>query len=57
MANRFAAGAAGLPFAVLRGYAGTDLERLTNVERIACPFTGEGLAVVAALRPDAGRRP
>src|SRR3712207_5405505 len=27
MANRFAAGAAGLPFAVLRGYKGTDLAR------------------------------
>src|SRR5690348_921511 len=25
MANRYAAGASGLPFAVLRGYAGTDL--------------------------------
>ena len=25
MANRYVAGASGLPFAVLRGYAGTDL--------------------------------
>lgn len=29
MANRYAAGAAGLPFAVLRGYGGTDLVRHT----------------------------
>jgi glutaconate CoA-transferase subunit A len=53
MANRYAAGASGLPFAVLRGYAGTDLPGHTaNVARIDCPFTGEGLTAVAALRPD-----
>src|SRR3954451_7344269 len=38
MANRYAAGAAGLPFAVLRGYLGTDLARHTNVRPINCPF-------------------
>jgi len=53
MANRYAAGASGLPFAVLRGYAGTDLVAHTaNVATIACPFTGEELTAVAALRPD-----
>jgi glutaconate CoA-transferase subunit A len=52
MANRYAAGAAGLPFAVLRGYAGTDLTARTNVATIACPFTGEQLTAVPALRPD-----
>jgi glutaconate CoA-transferase, subunit A len=52
MANRYAAGAADLPFAVLRGYAGTDLVKHTNVRFIECPFTGERLAAVAALRPD-----
>jgi glutaconate CoA-transferase, subunit A len=53
MANRYAAGAAGLPFAVLRGYAGTDLPAHTaNVAIITCPFTGEELTAVAALRPD-----
>jgi glutaconate CoA-transferase, subunit A len=53
MANRYAAGASGLPFAVLRGYAGTDLvEHTANVAAIACPFTGEELTAVAALRPD-----
>ena len=53
MANRYAAGASGLPFGVLRGYAGTDLsDHTANVAPIDCPFTGEGLTAVAALRPD-----
>jgi glutaconate CoA-transferase subunit A len=53
MANRYVAGASGLPFAVLRGYTGTDLAGCTaNVAAIACPFTGEQLTAVAALRPD-----
>jgi glutaconate CoA-transferase, subunit A len=52
MANRFAAGAAALPFAVLRGYAGTDLISHTNVAFIECPFSGERVAAVPALRPD-----
>ena len=52
MANRYAAGAARLPFAVMRGYAGTDLEAITNVRAIECPFTGERLAAVPALRVD-----
>ncbi|MCO6009960.1 CoA transferase subunit A [Actinoallomurus purpureus] len=53
MANRYVAGASGLPFAVLRGYRGTDLvERTNTVSTIACPFTGEELAAVAALNPD-----
>jgi glutaconate CoA-transferase subunit A len=53
MANRYVAGASGLPFAVLRGYQGTDLPAHTsNVAAITCPFTGEALTAVAALRPD-----
>jgi glutaconate CoA-transferase subunit A len=52
MANRYAAGASNLPFAVLRGYERTDLARHTRVEWIECPFTGERLAAVPALRPD-----
>jgi glutaconate CoA-transferase subunit A len=53
MANRYVAGASGLPFAVLRGYSGTGLAALTpNIAEIACPFTGETLTAVAALRPD-----
>src|SRR3954449_5955494 len=43
MANRYAAGASKLPFAVLRGYQGTDLTKHTNVAPITCPFTGEEL--------------
>ncbi|MDQ1710280.1 MAG: glutaconate CoA-transferase, subunit [Frankiaceae bacterium] len=52
MANRYAAGASDLPFAVLRGYRGTDLAAQTRVAPIACPFTGEELTAVPALRPD-----
>jgi len=53
MANRYVAGASGLPFAVLRGYSGTDLLRhTTNIRPITCPFTGETLTAVPALRPD-----
>ena len=53
MAARYAAGAAGLPFGVLRGYGGSDLPRYTSTIRfIECPFTGERLAAVPALRPD-----
>jgi glutaconate CoA-transferase, subunit A len=54
MAAAYAAGAANLPFGVLRGYAGTDLTRLGAVQPITCPFTGEQLAAIRALRPDVG---
>jgi glutaconate CoA-transferase subunit A len=52
MANRYAAGASRLPFAVMRGYCGTDLAARTAVEPITCPFTGERLVAVPALNPD-----
>jgi glutaconate CoA-transferase, subunit A len=62
MANRYVAGASGLPFAVLRGYNGTDIYRLETlagdrdspptIRPISCPFTGETLTAVAAIRPD-----
>lgn len=53
MANRYVAGASGLPFAVLRGYAGTDLGAgRSDIRPITCPFTGETLTAVPALRPD-----
>jgi len=54
MAAAYAAGAANLPFAVLRGYRGTDLANRTRVAQIACPFTGETLSAVPSLRPDVG---
>jgi glutaconate CoA-transferase, subunit A len=52
MANRYATGASRLPFGVMRGATGTDLK--TNVASITCPFTGEELTAVPALRPDVG---
>ena len=53
MANRYVAGASRLPFAVLRGYRGSDLPKRTRtVATVRCPFTGEELAAVAALNPD-----
>lgn len=53
MANRYAAGASGLPFAVLRGYTGTDLPKQTDtIKPITCPFTGQTLTAVPALNPD-----
>ena len=53
LANGFAAGASGLPCAILRGYVGSDLPRVNpNVRFVECPFTGERLAAVPALRPD-----
>jgi glutaconate CoA-transferase subunit A len=54
MAAAYAAGAADLPFGILRGYAGTDLPAHTTVRFVDCPFTGERLAAVRALRPDVG---
>lgn len=44
---RYVAGASGLPFGVLRGYAGTGLAgRTATVSTVACPFTGEQLSAV-----------
>jgi glutaconate CoA-transferase subunit A len=59
MANRYVAGASGLPFAVLRGYSGTGLMNTgdggaehPSIRAITCPFTGELLTAVSALNPD-----
>lgn len=53
MANAYDAGAAGLPFAVLRGYIGCDLPKVNpNIRSVTCPYTGEVLATVPAVRPD-----
>lgn len=55
MAARYVAGASGLPFGVLRGYTGTDLPKHTStIAQIECPFTGERLTAVPALRPSVG---
>ncbi len=53
MVARFSAGAANLPFWPLRSYAGTDLPAANGqIRTVECPFTGERLAAVPALRPD-----
>ncbi|NBN62626.1 CoA transferase subunit A [Pannonibacter tanglangensis] len=53
MANAYEAGASGLPCAIFRGYRGAELTRVNpNIRFIKCPFTGEELAAVPALRPD-----
>jgi glutaconate CoA-transferase subunit A len=53
LANRYVAAAAGLPFAVMRGYRGTDLPAHTaTIAPITCPFTGEVLTAVPALELD-----
>jgi glutaconate CoA-transferase subunit A len=53
MAARYQAGASGLPFAVLRGYLGSDIPKYNaSISTITCPFTGEVLAATRALNPD-----
>lgn len=53
MAAAYAAGAAGLPCAILRGYVGSDLAGMNpNIRPITCPFSGERLAAVPSIRPD-----
>lgn len=53
MAHAYEAGAAGLPLAVLRGYLGAGLPDVNaNIKSITCPFSGEELAAVPALRPE-----
>jgi glutaconate CoA-transferase, subunit A len=53
MANAYEAGAANLPFAMFRGYKGVDLPKVNpNIRSVTCPYTGEVLATVPAIRPD-----
>lgn len=53
LSNAFVAGASNVPFAVLRAYTGSDLPKYNDSIRfIECPFTGERLAAVPAVRPD-----
>jgi len=53
MAAAYTAGAARLPFGMLRGYAGTDLPKVNpQVRSVTCPYTGERLSSVPALNPD-----
>ena len=53
MALAYAAGASGMPCAVFRGYLGSDLVQANpRIQFVVCPFTGERLAAVPALKPD-----
>ncbi len=53
MAAAYTAGAAKLPFGVLRGYIGTDLPKHNpQISHVECPYTGEKLATVRAVNPD-----
>ncbi len=53
IAAAFCAGAAGLPFAMLRGYLGTDLVAQNPLIRsVECPYSGEQFATVPAINPD-----
>ena len=53
MASAYAAGAARLPCGIFRGYLGSELSRVNpRIRTVTCPFTGERLAAVPALRPD-----
>lgn len=53
LAMRLFAGASGLPFMPLRSLRGSDLPGVNPaLLTVACPFTGETLDAVPALRPD-----
>jgi glutaconate CoA-transferase, subunit A len=53
MANAYEAGAAGMPCAFFKGCPGTDLPGVNEDFRaVACPFTGERLTCIPAIRPD-----
>jgi glutaconate CoA-transferase subunit A len=52
MANAYEAGASNLPFAVLRSYRGSLGDVNPNIRTVECPFTGETLTAVPAIRPD-----
>lgn len=53
MAAAYTAGAARLPFGMLRGYVGTDLAQVNpQVRAVCCPYTDVAIATVPALNPD-----
>jgi glutaconate CoA-transferase subunit A len=52
MAAAYTAGAAKLPFGILRGYIGVDLAQVNPSIKSVCPYTGEELATVPAINPD-----
>ncbi|HZV05137.1 MAG TPA: CoA-transferase [Gemmataceae bacterium] len=52
LALRFKAAAMGVPFLPVRSMLGTDTLRHSAARVIACPFTGEKLALIPAVYPD-----
>jgi glutaconate CoA-transferase, subunit A len=52
MANAYDAGASNLPFAMLRSYGGSLAEVNPRIKTVTCPFTGEVLVAIPAMRPD-----
>lgn len=53
MAAAYAAGASGMPCAIFKGYYGADLAKVNpSIKSLSCPFTGEKLVAVPAIRPD-----
>jgi glutaconate CoA-transferase subunit A len=53
MAHAYEAGSSGMPSAFFRGYRGIDLPAVNpHIRFLSCPFTGEELACVPAIRPD-----
>jgi glutaconate CoA-transferase subunit A len=53
IASAYVAGAANLPFSVMRGYTGSDLLKYNDrIRFITCPFTAERLAATPSIRPD-----
>ena len=52
MAAAYDAGAANVPFATIRTHAGSLADVNPHYRTVTCPFTGETLTAVPALRPD-----
>ena len=54
MAVAYQAGASGLPCGLMRRPVATDLAKVptASVQELRCPFTGDALALVPALKPD-----
>jgi glutaconate CoA-transferase subunit A len=53
MAAAYTAGAARLPFGMLRGYVATDLSDANpQIREVRCPYTNEMIATVPAINPD-----
>ena len=53
MAAAYTAGAARLPFGILRGYVGTHLSRVNpQIREVRCPYTNDAITTVPAINPD-----